>query len=113
MGKGRKAMYANYGWGAIAWAAFWGFIWIVLVGLVIWWAARWATSRGHPPFYASWNGFSQGASALEILRQRYARGEIDAATFEQMRERLEASYLSREAPFRDPSRGEPPITASG
>jgi uncharacterized membrane protein len=30
-------------------------------------------------------------SAMEILRQRYARGEIDAATFDQMRERLEAS----------------------
>lgn len=30
-------------------------------------------------------------SALEILRQRYARGEIDNETFEHMRERLEAS----------------------
>lgn len=30
-------------------------------------------------------------SAEEILRQRYARGEIDATTFEQMRERLGAS----------------------
>jgi len=29
---------------------------------------------------------------LEILRQRYAAGEIDADTFEQMPERLEASY---------------------
>jgi putative membrane protein len=29
--------------------------------------------------------------ALEVLRQRYARGEIDAATFEQMRERLEGT----------------------
>jgi len=32
-----------------------------------------------------------GPSALEILQQRYARGEIDTTTFEQMRERLEAS----------------------
>ncbi len=31
-------------------------------------------------------------SAMEILRQRYARGEIDATTFDQMRERLEGSY---------------------
>jgi hypothetical protein len=30
-------------------------------------------------------------SAMEILRQRYARGEIDAITFELMRERLESS----------------------
>ena len=33
---------------------------------------------------------------LEILRQRYAAGEIDAVTFEQMRERLEASYHHEE-----------------
>lgn len=35
---------------------------------------------------------SQEPSALEIVRQRYAAGEIDAVTFEQMWERLEASY---------------------
>lgn len=35
---------------------------------------------------------SKGISALEILRRRYAAGEIDTATFEQMRERLMASY---------------------
>ena len=31
-------------------------------------------------------------TALEILRRRYAAGEIDAVTFEQMQERLIASY---------------------
>ncbi len=35
---------------------------------------------------------------LEILRQRYAAGEINAVTFEQMRERLEASYPHSEPP---------------
>jgi uncharacterized membrane protein len=35
---------------------------------------------------------STDISALEILRRRYAAGEIDAFTFEQMRERLIASY---------------------
>ena len=35
---------------------------------------------------------------MEILRQRYAAGEIDAVTFEQMRERLEASYPHSEPP---------------
>ncbi|BCL80953.1 hypothetical protein ccbrp13_34180 [Ktedonobacteria bacterium brp13] len=33
-------------------------------------------------------------SAMEILRQRYAHGEIDAVTFDQMRERIEASEHS-------------------
>jgi uncharacterized membrane protein len=44
-------------------------------------------------------------SALEILRQRYAAGEIDANTFEQMRERLEASYRpgSNDLPLDDNS----------
>ena len=35
---------------------------------------------------------STEASALEILRMRYAAGEIDTVTFEQMQERLLASY---------------------
>ncbi|QBD75358.1 SHOCT domain-containing protein [Ktedonosporobacter rubrisoli] len=32
-----------------------------------------------------------GPDAMEALRQRYARGEIDTTTFEQMRERLGGS----------------------
>ena len=35
-------------------------------------------------------------SALDILHQRYARGEIDALTYEQMRERLSNADRPRE-----------------
>jgi uncharacterized membrane protein len=41
-------------------------------------------------------------SAIELLRQRYALGEIDTATFEQMLERLLASGVYER------SRGMPP-----
>ncbi|HLZ58561.1 MAG TPA: SHOCT domain-containing protein [Ktedonosporobacter sp.] len=73
------------------------FFWIVLIVLLI--AAmvrgfsrrnRWAVYGGRMPFYTPGTPPTQ-VSALEILRQRYARGEIDATTYEQMRERLEAS----------------------
>jgi hypothetical protein len=33
----------------------------------------------------------QQLSAIEILRQRYARGEIDVTTYDQMRERIEGN----------------------
>jgi uncharacterized membrane protein len=39
---------------------------------------------------------SPALSAMEMLRQRYVRGEIDAATFEQMRAQLENREQSRE-----------------
>ncbi len=46
---------------------------------------------GHAPFYHPGVPPVQ-PSALEILRQRYARGEIDAVTFDQMRERLGSTH---------------------
>lgn len=50
-------------------------------------------SRAARPFYQHYYHpqAPQQFSAMEILRQRYARGEIDGVTFDQMRERLEAS----------------------
>lgn len=44
-----------------------------------------------PPFHTPFE-----PDAMEILRRRYARGEIDATTFDQMRERLEGSAPPRE-----------------
>src|SRR6516165_10660401 len=67
--------------------------WIVFLVLLIWSLIRLFTRRRHmymhmPPYYTPGTPPAQ-PSALEILRQRYARGEIDAATYENMRERLE------------------------
>jgi putative membrane protein len=71
------------------------FFWIILLALLIGFAVRRFSYRhSQAPFYHY--GMPHGMppvqpSALEILRQRYARGEIDAATYEQMRERLEGT----------------------
>lgn len=76
-------------------------LWLALLGLGIWALARLLSNRpsvGNPPV--------SGPSAMEILRQRYARGEIDEATFAQMRERLEGGQsVTSEIP--------PPTTPGG
>ena len=93
-------------------------LWIALIGLLIWSLIRWARMRRmrwgqpwgqpmapytpHTPFTGQPlgtyptdgprpNAPVQPPTALEILNRRYATGEIDAATFENMRERILAS----------------------
>ncbi len=71
---------------------------LVLLGLLIWGLIRMFTRGKHyymppkynpvPPTYTPGQPPSLKAG-MEILRQRYARGEIDATTFDSMRERLE------------------------
>lgn len=77
---------------------FWGLIpllgtifWIALLGVLIWALLHWLTTRNAPVIGYHPPPPQHQPSAIEILRQRYARGEIDDATFQQMRERLEAS----------------------
>jgi Predicted membrane protein len=91
----------GYSWPMMLWMFFWNFFWLVLLGLAVWALIRWLGR-------SAWHGEhrdlpSAEPSALEILQRRYARGEIDATTFEQMRERLEASVASKTPSEKQPS----------
>ena len=80
----------GFGWGWLM-MSFGTVLWIALLVVLVWalisWLNRKTTTVG-PPHTSVPPG---SPSAMEILRQRYARGEIDTATFEHMRERLEDS----------------------
>jgi putative membrane protein len=65
-------------------------LWVLVIGLVVWALVHWLVVRAPGGGTTPQSG-PTGPSAMEILRQRYARGEIDTATFDQMRERLEGS----------------------
>jgi putative membrane protein len=54
--------------------------WILLIIGVVW-AAKVVMGRGNTPT-------NNGKSALEILKERYAKGEIDRKEFEQKRRDL-------------------------
>ena len=66
-------------------------LWIVLLVVLVWALVRWLNNRTIASGPQGSSTPTSGPSAMEILSQRYARGEIDTATFEHMRERLEAS----------------------
>ncbi len=66
--------------------------WVALFIWLAWALLRWVLPYIFPLFAATSGEMPGEPAALEILRQRYAAGEIDGVTFEQMRERLNASY---------------------
>ncbi|HEX6777714.1 MAG TPA: SHOCT domain-containing protein [Ktedonobacterales bacterium] len=65
---------------------------------------------GPPPFGPP--SFAE-PPAFERLRERYAAGEIDAVTFEQMWERLQASYAPGSRGFPRHAPGCPPEEGGG
>ena len=66
-------------------------LWMVLLVVLVWAVIRWLNQQTTSSTRQTTTLPGSGPTAREILNQRYARGEIDATTFEQMRERLEAS----------------------
>ncbi len=64
-------------------------LWIVLLVVLIWALVRWLNSKTTSSSQRDGNMPPLEPSAMEILRQRYTRGEIDTMTYEQMRARLE------------------------
>lgn len=83
-------MMWGFGWNGMGplWMILASVFWLAVLGVLIWALARWLGGRTQAPTPPP---ARNGQSALDILRERYARGEIDATAFEQMRERLEGS----------------------
>ncbi len=79
----------GYGWEGVLIMALSMLFWVALIAAAIWAFTRWQADR------TSSSGAAR-PSATEIRRQRYARGEIDAATYEEMRRRLEPADEPRE-----------------
>ncbi len=79
-------MMNYYGYGYGGWSIF-GFLWMIL-----WWAViiigiialvRWLGHGRHHGWH------DHGHSALDILKERYAKGEIDKKEFEERKKDLE------------------------
>jgi len=95
-------MWGNgFGWGWLM-MSLGTILWIALLVVLVWALIRWLNTRTSTPVPPPSSGVQSGPTALEILKQRYARGEIDTATFEQMRERLEASETRSYRPDNQP-----------
>jgi putative membrane protein len=81
----------GFGWGWLM-MSFGTILWIAVLIVLVWAIIRWLERRRGVHGQGPATSLNE-PSALEILRRRYARGEIDSATFEQMRQQLETSTM--------------------
>jgi putative membrane protein len=94
----------GFGWGWLM-MSLGTILWIAVLVVLVWALIRWLNNRTSTQVPTPSSGMQSGPTALEILQQRYARGEIDTVTFEQMRERLQASDPRRSQYENPPTTG--------
>ncbi len=87
----------DFGWGWLL-MSFGMVLWIALLVVLVWAVIRWLERKTSTSVSQEIGLPASRLPVLEILRQRYARGEIDYAMFEQMRAQLEASGVRDEQP---------------
>jgi uncharacterized membrane protein len=88
-------MWGYYmGSGMAWWMIISSLLWLGLAAVAVWALVRWLASTRSPDAARSRDLPTQQtpqASALDILKTRYARSEIDTPTFQAMRTELEAT----------------------
>jgi putative membrane protein len=72
------------GFGLLFMILFWGLIILGIVALV-----RWLMRESQAGRQQDWRAPPRDKTPLEIVQERYARGEIDRAEFEQKRQDLQ------------------------
>lgn len=78
MGSG---MMGGFGWMGLS-----SLLWLVLLGVIIWAIVAWARGISQPGGSESASG--RADSALEVLKKRYARGEINKEEYEEKKKDL-------------------------
>ncbi len=84
----------DFGWGGMSLMILGMTLWIALLVILGWALVNWLNKNVSVAVRPAPHLPPSGPSALEILQQRYARGEIDIDTFEQMRERFDTNPQS-------------------
>lgn len=74
------------GWGAMPMMLFGGIFWVILLVLGVW--AFLHYTRGSRQGGGYWPGGERGSSALDILEERYAHGEIEREEYLQKKQDL-------------------------
>jgi putative membrane protein len=80
-----------YGYGMVYGASpFLSLLWWVITIVVIFWVIRFVFGGGrHHTHNRNWSAPWEGKSALDILKERYVKGEINKEEYEEKKKTLE------------------------